>query len=174
MKFSGTVTNPFFWRHAQCNCAHWHNLMGKFDGRTRSEMSLGHVSPHCLLTTITLLGGGAGDRGTRARTRCELRLSLLCSLADSALLEVKSRSQSARAKDLRVRSELVLLPLKCILCFLPASALSLQRASVLGHRVSKSGPCTTDVDPAHWSEFQTTSCPLRAPVMAACPIQVQY
>ena len=116
--------------------------MGKFDGRTRSEMSLGHVSPQCLLTAITLLGGRAGDRGTRARTRCELRLSLLCSLADSALLEVKSRSQSARAKDLRVRSELVLFPLKCILCFLPASALSPQRASVLGRRLSRSGPST--------------------------------
>ena len=67
---------PFFKRDVQCNCARWHNLMGKFDGRNRSEMSLGHISPQHLLTAITLLGGGAGDRGTRARNRCELRLSL--------------------------------------------------------------------------------------------------
>ena len=138
---------PFFWRDVQCNCAHWHNLMGKFDGRTTSEISLGHVPPpppppQHLLTAITLLGGGAGDRETRAKARCELRLRLLCSLADSALLQVKSRSQRARAKGLRVRSEPVVFPLKCILCFLPASALSLQRALVLGHRVSESVPGT--------------------------------
>ena len=98
--------------------------------------------PQHLLTAITLLGGGAGDRETRAKARCELRLRLLCSLADSALLQVKSRSQRARAKGLRVRSEPVVFPLKCILCFLPASALSLQKALVLGHRVSESVPGT--------------------------------
>ena len=38
---------------------------------------------------VTLVGGGAGDRGARARSKCEVGLSL-CSVAVTTLLGVES------------------------------------------------------------------------------------
>ena len=40
--------------------------------------------PQGVRTAITLVGGGAGDRGARARSKCEVGLSL-CSVAVTSL-----------------------------------------------------------------------------------------
>ena len=59
-------------------------VLSGFDGRAGSEMSKGHIFPQGMLAAITLIGGGAGDGGARARARCDL--GLLFSVAVTALL----------------------------------------------------------------------------------------
>lgn len=40
------------------------------------EVSMDHAFPHNMLAAIILVAGGAGDRGTRARARCDPGLPL--------------------------------------------------------------------------------------------------
>ena len=47
------------------------------------------IFPQGVLSAVTLVGGGAGDRGARARSKCEVGLSL-CSVAVTTLLGVGS------------------------------------------------------------------------------------
>ena len=61
---------------------------------------------------VSLLGRCTGDRGTRARTLCEL-LFLLCTVAITALsvaAGARSGSKMLEEKDLSVESELDLFP----------------------------------------------------------------
>lgn len=56
-----------------------------FGGRSVSDIIRTHISHEGELAALTLVGGGNGDGGARAGTRCEPRL-LLPSLANTALL----------------------------------------------------------------------------------------
>ena len=45
-----------------------------FGGRAGSDMHVSYVFTQGALTAITMVGGGAGDRGARIRAKCELGL----------------------------------------------------------------------------------------------------
>ena len=51
-----------------------------FGERAEFDVNTSHVFPQGVLAAITLVGCGAGDRGVRAKARCELRIPL-CSVA---------------------------------------------------------------------------------------------
>lgn len=53
-------------------------------GEDMENVGRGYFFPKNVLAGITLVGGGAGDGGARARAMCELGL-LLCSVAVTAL-----------------------------------------------------------------------------------------
>ena len=46
-----------------------------FGGRVGPEVSTGHIFPSGLMAVITLVGGGTGDRGVRARAGTSPMLS---------------------------------------------------------------------------------------------------
>ena len=48
-------------------------------------MNRSHIFPQCVLAAITLVGGGAGDGGSRDRAKCEAGIPL-CSVAITTLL----------------------------------------------------------------------------------------
>ena len=54
-------------------------------GRAGFGVNTSHVFPQGELAAITLVEGGAGDGGARARARCEPRLPL-CSVAFTTIL----------------------------------------------------------------------------------------
>ena len=79
------------------------HVPSRFGGRAGSDVSRSHIFPQGVLAAITLVGGGAGDEGARARA--------------SPLLSGQhhptgggGRSQGAEAEALRVRSKLALSP----------------------------------------------------------------
>lgn len=84
MKLGETVTPPI-WKVCPCEgtsleCLHVSSGCG---GRAQSDVSVTH------LFHLSLLVGGAGNGGARARARYELGI-LLCSVSITALLEVGS------------------------------------------------------------------------------------
>ena len=56
-----------------------------FGGTARFDMNRSHIFPQCVLAAITLVGGGAGDGGSRDRAKCEAGIPL-CSVAITTLL----------------------------------------------------------------------------------------
>ena len=66
--------------------------------------------PQGILSAITLVGGGAGDRGARARSKCEVGPPAQRRLPPSSL-GCGVRAQAEGAEVLRVRSELTLFSL---------------------------------------------------------------
>ena len=55
-----------------------------FAGEAGSDVNTSRIFPQDVQAAITLVGGGTGDRGAKARGRCEPGL-LLCSVAITAL-----------------------------------------------------------------------------------------
>ena len=54
------------------------------EGRAGFDLNTGHIFPESMLVAITLVGGVVGDKGPRARARCDLGLRL-CLVAVTSL-----------------------------------------------------------------------------------------
>ena len=108
MKLGETVTYPGLEEYpcvGMSICSPY--LPSGFGGRAGSDVSMSHIFPQGVLAAITLVGGGAGYGGAKARASCELGL-LLCLVAITFLLGTVRGSQGAGAEALRVASKLVL------------------------------------------------------------------
>lgn len=90
-----------------------------FGGRPWSEMSMSQVPPQGIMAVITLVGARAGDRGDKARARCESKVLLHSD--QYCLIEGRDWSPGAGEKALRVKSDLV--PFFSI-CYLPPPRIS--------------------------------------------------
>ena len=86
--FSRYVVPNSLWPHAReasLSLMWTGDLMWTRVTSARFDVSRSHISPQGVLPAITLVGGRAGDGGSRARTRCEAVLPL-CSGAITILL----------------------------------------------------------------------------------------
>ena len=74
-----------------------------FGGRAGADKHVSYVFTQGVLAAITMVGGGAGDRGARTRARYDL---LLCLVAKNYPIRVVVGSHVAGAEALQVGSKL--------------------------------------------------------------------
>ena len=104
-----------------------------FDGKTWSNMNTGLFFPQGGLAATILVGGGAGDRVVRSRTRCELWL-LLFSVANTTPLGVEERPKLLEQKPWYLGQSSFYSP-KCTLPLPLTSQASLpKKGAVLGKK----------------------------------------
>lgn len=109
-----------------------------FGGRPWSEMSMSQVPPQGIMAVITLVGARAGDRGDKARARCESKV-LLHSVTNTALLKEGTDPQVLEKKPWG--SSLTWFhSSQYVICPLPESAPSPHKGEVLKQEWLKKAP----------------------------------
>ena len=95
-------------------------------GIAGSDVNMSHISPHCMLAVITLVGAGAA--GSRARARCARVFSLF---SGGHQLMGQSWSPRCWSRSTEGRTWASFVPFKCVASLLSASAALSHKGAML-------------------------------------------